>query len=182
MGSDVMLTFDTLSRIAREEKSSASLTKLPEGFFDEVIQYLNNKKRASEVKDESWEAESANMVLNDILRARERKILLSAILFLDSGTEPANLTPEERSFFSKATEMIANFRNERKKLLEQGRNRKSVVAFLEDVTEFVGSDMKNYGPFSKGDVASLPEDVSEVLVERGAARFVEPQTTSKKPI
>jgi DNA replication initiation complex subunit (GINS family) len=164
-----MLTFETLSRIAREEKASPSLTRLPEDFFEEVSSYLYKKAQLNE-GSENWELENAKMVLSDIMKIRERKVVLSALAFADTGAEPGNITPEEKSLFDQAASMVMQFRAGRKKVLEPGRERKSMVAFLEDVPQFVGPDMANCGPFAKGDIANLPEDVTRILIEKGAAR------------
>ena len=47
------------------------------------------------------------------------------------------------------------------------------VAILGDVPMFVGIDMKDYGPFKKGDVASVPKENSELLVSKSLARVIE---------
>jgi DNA replication initiation complex subunit (GINS family) len=167
-----VLTFETLSRISREEKASAGLTKLPDGFFEGVANYLLNKAQASEGKEDAWEFDNAKIVLGDILKARERKILLSALGFVDSGVSPANIAPEEKQFFDRTASSIMDFRSERKSLLES-RHKKAVLAFLGSVPKFVGTDLKNYGPFGKGDIANIPEELSNVLVEKGAAKKIE---------
>ena len=166
-----MLTFETFSRIAREEKASPSLTRLPEGFFGEVSSYMSKKTQLNEGTG-SWELESAKMVISDIMKLRERKIILSALTFTDSGAEPANLAPDEKELFDQAASLIMQFRTGRKKVLEPGQERKSMITFLEDVPQCVGTDMSNYGPFAKGDIANLPEDVTTLLVEKGAARHL----------
>jgi DNA replication initiation complex subunit (GINS family) len=167
-----VLTFETLSKIVREEKASPSLTRLPEDFFEDVASYLYKKTQLNEGND-NWELENAKMVLSDIIKIREKKILLSAFSFVDSGVEPSNLTPDEKTLFDQAASLIMQFRTGRKKVLEPGHEKKSIIAFLEDVPQFVGTDMRNYGPFAKGDIANLPEDVTRLLVERGAARPLE---------
>jgi DNA replication initiation complex subunit (GINS family) len=167
-----MLTFETLSKIAREEKASPSLTRLPEDFFESVSTYIYKKMQLNEGSD-NWELENAKMVLSDIMKIRERKIVLSAFSFADSGVEPPNLTPDEKHLFDQAASMIMQFRTGRKNVLEPEHEKKSIIAFLEDVPQFVGSDMSNYGPFGKGDIANLPEDVTRLLIEKGAARPLE---------
>jgi len=166
-----MLTFETLSRIAREEKSSPGLTKLPEGFFEEAQKYLSKKEQANEGKEDAWELESARMVLGDIIRMRERKLLLSAISYSDTGVEPPNMATEEGELFRMIAALVGDFRSERKRIFEEEqKENKPGIVFLEDVPKFVGTDLKEYGPFKKGDEAELPEELSEVLVRRGAAR------------
>ena len=43
----------------------------------------------------------------------------------------------------------------------------SLIVFKEDVPSFVGSDMRPYGPFKKGDIAKVPDENTKVLLERG---------------
>ena len=174
-----MLTFETLSRIAREEKASQHLTKLPEGFFEEVASYITKKTQATQGREDGWELENARLVLGDITKARERKILTAALTFVDSGMETPNLAPEEKKLFDSAASLVMQFRTERKRFLEPGTARNSMVAFLEDVPQFVGTDMKNHGPFRKGDIANLPEDAARLLIEKGAA---EPIGQGEKPV
>jgi DNA replication initiation complex subunit (GINS family) len=168
----VMITFETLRKIEREEKAAPGLTKLPEGFFESVASYLS-KKVQLRGDEENSELMNAKHTVGDIVKAREKKILISALNFTDSGMEPANLTAEEKQFFDQAASMIMQFRTDSKKFLEPGLTRNSVVVFLEEVPQFVGTDMKNYGPFGKGDVANLPEDVTRLLIEKRFANPIE---------
>ncbi len=47
-----------------------------------------------------------------------------------------------------------------------------LVVFREDVPKFVGEDLKVYGPFSKGDVAWIPEGNVKILEKRGVIEVV----------
>jgi DNA replication initiation complex subunit (GINS family) len=50
------------------------------------------------------------------------------------------------------------------------------IGFLQDAPEFVGTDEKNYGPFSKGDVASIPKDNANLFVTKGMARPIQQES------
>jgi DNA replication initiation complex subunit (GINS family) len=43
----------------------------------------------------------------------------------------------------------------------------------EKIPRIVAEDLKFYGPFSKGDVASLPKRTAEILVNKGLAKRVQ---------
>ena len=43
------------------------------------------------------------------------------------------------------------------------------VRFLKSIPKIIGSDMRTYGPFEPEDVAYLPEENAEILVEKGVA-------------
>lgn len=49
------------------------------------------------------------------------------------------------------------------------------VAFVADQEEFMGVDMEEYGSFEEGDVAAIPADNAEVVVEQGTARMLTPR-------
>lgn len=43
----------------------------------------------------------------------------------------------------------------------------SLIVFKEDVPSFMGADMRQYGPFKKGDIAKVPDENTRILLERG---------------
>ena len=51
-------------------------------------------------------------------------------------------------------------------LLREPAEQTGLVMFKEDVQTFVGADMKNYGPFNKGDIAKLPDENKKVLLKQ----------------
>jgi len=55
----------------------------------------------------------------------------------------------------------------------------SVVRFLQDIPEIVGTDLKIYGPFKKEDVGSLPNQNAYALVKQGAAKEIEVRNFQK---
>ena len=44
-----------------------------------------------------------------------------------------------------------------------------LLRILEQVPQFVGTDLEVYGPFKPEDVANIPSDVANLLVETGSA-------------
>jgi hypothetical protein len=44
------------------------------------------------------------------------------------------------------------------------------LVILKNVPTFVGTDMKEYGPFSEGDEVELPEKVAKLFVTRKLAK------------
>lgn len=168
-----MITFETLRKIEQEEKGGGTLVKLPDGFMQEVLSYTKRKEHANAEKDDSWELDSARMVIKGIFETRDKKILIFAFRASDSDVVPDNMTPEETEFFNSLVKDIKAFRSKRLSSMEEDVVKTDVVALLEDIPVFVGTDMKNHGPFRKGDVATLPEDIATVLVEKNAARKID---------
>ncbi len=165
-----MLTYEAIRRIVGEERTTQKLVALPDDFFNRIKEYLSHKAKIADTKEDAWELASAKRVLQDLLDMRERKILNLAVYSLRSGTEPENMTPEEKELFNAVSTNIKEFQEKRKLVLEGREERTENIALLEDVPEFMGTNLKKYGPFKKGEIVTLPEDVSKVLEEKGAAK------------
>ena len=164
-----MLTYESIRKILDEEKATGRLTNIPNRFFLDALNYLEKKEKTTE---EEWKLESARRRLQDIIEIREKKIINSAINAVKANVALDNLTAEEKEFFDSLVDAIKKFRN---KILKppDPADREEAVAFLQDVEEFVGPNMKTYGPFKPGDVATLPRPVTELLVKKGAAEKAE---------
>jgi len=168
-----MLTDETIRRIFEEEKNSPGLTKLPDDFFEQVKAYLENKSKIIKIEPDRWAFDSVKRRLRTIFERRERKILNSAPGFIDSGVLPENMTPEENRFFEMVVERIKEFHKEREEKFEEEEEKLVLVTILDDIEKFVGINMKNYGPFKKGDVTTLPEPNADLLIKKGMAERTE---------
>lgn len=169
------ITFELIRKIQREEQGVPKLTKLPENFYKNVNLYLQQKKKIAESKEDrkiALETKNIERLIEDIFNRRERKVLNQALITVRTKIPPENLTNEEKGFF----EVLINSIKERRKsvlnkiLSEKREEEVDLIVFKEDAPEFVGSDLKNYGPFKKGDIAKLPEENVKVLIERCIAK------------
>lgn len=167
-----MLTYDVIRKLAMDEKASPKLNKLPEDFFENVRAYLEKKGKIAQSKEDHWELDSARRWLQDLLDMRERKLLMIAPAFVKSGVLPGDITPEEKDFFDRLVEQIKEFQSRKKGVLEGKKEDLDSVAFLQDVPRFIGVNMRNYGPFKKGDVANIPADNAKLLLEKQAAKKI----------
>ncbi len=167
---ETMLTYETLRRMMVDEKGSKKLLELPGNFFEEAKAYLENKAEFSGSKEDAWELDSSRRVLQDLLEIREGKLLELALFHVRSGVNPGSLTKEEKSFFDSMVSQIKQFQDKRTEMFNGKREPMATVALLEDIPKFVGSDMRNYGPFEKGDIATVPEANAKLLIEKGIAK------------
>lgn len=167
------ITFELIRRIQREEQRIQKLTKLPDNFYNAVSAYIQQKKKITLNEDRKGGLEFKNVqrLVEDIFDRRERKILNLAIIAARTGIPPENLTEEEKDFFNSLTSTIKKRRDESMQKFFAGQKDETatMIVFKTDVPEFLGSDMKNYGPFKKGDIAKLPEDNMRVMVQQGVA-------------
>jgi DNA replication factor GINS len=165
------ITFELIRKIQREEQRVPKLTKLPEGFYNNVKAYLERKRGAGN-RRVALETSQVERLVEDIFNRRERKVLNLALIAVRTNIPPENLTEEEKVFFE---QIRAAVKIRRENILsdilmkspEEKTEKTGLIVFKEDVQQFVGADMRNYGPFKKGDIAKLPEENKEILLEQG---------------
>ena len=118
-------------------------------------------------------------LLNEFLKVRLQKLIC---LTIDGvAVEKSHLMLEEKqlieSFKSTLTKFYGSFRVEGKeKQVEtpvvEATSNLVVIRLLQDMEQIVGIDLKNYGPFKKEDIATIPEKNAISLIEKNAAMLV----------
>ena len=171
------ITFELIRKIQLDEQKASTLTRLPTNFFNAVSNYLEQKKKIVSGDDRKGALEMKNIerLVEDVFNRRERKTLNAAIIAARSGLPPENLSEEERPFYNSIVALVKNRRSDLLKSLLTGRTEVAppMVVFKEDTPDFLGIDEKTYGPFKKGDGATLPEENMKILLERGIIEQVE---------
>lgn len=164
------ITFELIRRIQREEQRVPKLTKLPTGFYNNVKSYLEKKRSVSNRKV-AIEAKSAERLVKDIFNRRERKVFNLSIIAARTNIPPENLTEEEQVFFDQILSVLKSRRENilSSLLMKSPEEKTDLIVFKEDVPAFVGADMKNYGPFKKGNIAKLPDENKKILLEQNVA-------------
>ena len=166
-----VITFELIRKIQTEEQKLPKLTKLPENFYSSVSAYLEQKKQLILRDDRRTILEIKNIerLVEDIFNRRERKILNAAIVSARTNIPPENLNEEERMFYNSIVNMVKQRRDDKLQSLftENKDDSAGLIVFKENIQEFVGSDLENYGPYKKGDIAKLPKDNMKILMEKG---------------
>lgn len=164
------ITFELIRGIQREEQRSPKLSRLPDNFYGSVSSYMQQKaKIARDDRKGILEVKSIERLIQDIYDRRERKIVTASVNAARTNIQPENMTDEERDFFDLVTATIRQRRDENvKKVVKVERGADTdLIVFKDSVPEFVGSDMKSYGPFKKGDIAKLPDENARLLLDKG---------------
>jgi len=170
------ISFEFIRKIQREEMTEPKLSKIPEDFYQKAKNYLEQKKSIAEKKNdklESLEVKNVERLLEDIFNRRETKMLNNAIITVRTGIPPQNLIEDEKEFFESAVNMMRSQRERVLNLLfKKTKEIKDFekIEFSEDVEEFVGIDLKKYGPFNKGDVADIPIENAKLLIKMKKAK------------
>jgi DNA replication factor GINS len=172
--------YSDLYRVWKSEKTSEKTQPLPPDFYERVQTYLKGLEEDSAASDGHTiqgritlkEKQVTVRLLRELKETRLEKLLTLADRG-DINTE--NLTEEEKTFVKTLDKSLQAFQEGKQPDFSppQERVELSVVRFLTDIPEIVGTDLKMYGPYKKEDVGSLPNQNAEALIRQGAAREIE---------
>ncbi|MBI4452367.1 hypothetical protein HY637_02985 [Candidatus Woesearchaeota archaeon] len=151
-----------------------------------------------EKKKTERQLENIYKILKELYERREKKVILLA---LDKSRTKSNLIDtgallkEEKVFFDAVTSLLDSFRdsilytvmNEKVPFMQASEERKPVaefrsaldvkkntklVRFVYKTPKFVGPELEEYGPFEEEDIANLPMEIAEVLINKGKAEEI----------
>ena len=186
-----MVTFKYLREIQKKERSSSGLCKLDDNFYGAVSEYVLRKKRIKDREGEMGfkerkEVENIGPVVKSIYDTRETKIVNGAMRAARTGMKMVNILPSEKSLFEDVRKVVADSRGELECVLcpkegsiSSGDNKGvkedgfSRIKIVEDIPEFVGEDLKTYGPWKAGESVLCPVSFSLMFVKAGKAEGVD---------
>ena len=151
-----------------------------------------------EKKKTERQLENIYKIVKELYERREKKILLLAV---DKSRTRSNLIDasgllkEEKVFFDALTNMLDNYReailfavlNEKMPFMQSLDEKKPVemfrsaielkkptrlVRFTSHVPKFVGPELEEYGPFEEEDIANLPAEIADVLINKAKAEEI----------
>lgn len=175
-----MLNYSKLRNIEQKEKNSPYLTDIGTEFYKEAIEHI--KKLEEKIEEEkiknpaskkiillSDELRNTKRIWESIFERREKKIVLAALSAVRGGKAmPENLTREEKIFYE---DLVNLLKENRKRIFEKQKKEFLIIRILKDIPPFVGSDMKKH-ILKKEDVISMPVEMANLLINRGAAEKV----------
>lgn len=179
-------SFEDLEKVWRAEKTSRELVELTEEFYQSIAGYvarLNLElKRGDPLRQELLREELRNVVwmVHEIHLART----LKAIDEVAQGHLPISLSERERYVFSEIRQSLEKLYVELilpaitgKAAITTPREITNVLLImLAGVPKIVGDDLRQYGPFAKGEVVNLPKRSAELMIKHGVARKIEVKT------
>jgi len=117
-------------------------------------------------------------MVEEIFAMREKKILNSSLVASRTDeVNEENMALQEKKMFQEILNSLRKHNkileeifsdNGEKQAKEKDLNNLS-VEILSDISGFVGTDMKEYGPFEKGSVINLPAKIAKLLSKRKLA-------------
>ena len=178
-----MITYKDIYDIARNERYSKELQKLPERFIDDISDYLREKKEAASRESDDIsdlitktkkQLENAVTLFKELIIRRRKKILDLVLIASETGISKKdfdNMFDFENGLFDSLIKSmkLADVRiNEILNGKNQGNGGEKIV-FKEDVGEFVDMNGDKIGGFEKGQTAVIPREIAKILVADGKA-------------
>lgn len=197
-----VITYENLYEILRKEKYSPEIQVIDKNFYQQLIQYLEEKKAiiesqknkdsifAGEIQKAQIQLDNLKKIIKELYERREKKIIDLAIFASKMRDKPDmnNLLTEERLFFTHVLEVLNLYRKgvltnilvskmpilELPKPLktEEKQEESKVIRFITSLPKFVGDDLNIYGPFEAEDVASVPTKVADLLIDKKRAEKI----------
>jgi len=185
-------TYEDLYELLRAEKYSTDLQSLNSEQLGKIKQYLD-AKRTILLKDKGsdfdrakrdklrTELENARRAMKDLYEKREKKIINRAMFTARMAfkmRDTTNMLPSEQELYDRLVDVLkfgwASFfkelnragvnSTEEPKLLKEPSKR--LLKFNEAIPELMDSELKKYGPFEANQVASLPDELAELLIQQ----------------
>jgi DNA replication initiation complex subunit (GINS family) len=187
------ISYKTLRRIQQLEKTSPFLTKIDDEFYYKLKEYLKNlekeihqEENPQKIKLFNDEINNTKKIAMNIYEFREKKIVQHALSKVRGAkVDLKNILGRERELFESIVKQILDTREkimeeafEGKKNIPNNYNKKekvvknkSIIRVLEDIPEFVGTDMKTY-TLRKNDILTVSQQMSDSLVQRGVVKQI----------
>jgi len=176
-------SYEDVKRTWLAEKTSRRLAEIPDEFYQNVANHvaqLNLELKHSE----PLRGELLREELRDVFRMIQEIHLsrvLKAIDEIAQGRLPAPLLERERHTFSEIRQSLEKLHVELVSSTMTGkaglvvpREITNVLLIMQaEVPPIVGDDLRQYGPFKKGEIVSLPRRSAELMVKHGLARKIE---------
>jgi DNA replication initiation complex subunit (GINS family) len=187
-----MITYQEVYDLLRKEKYNESLQELPKQFFKDLSEYISDKRKILERESDSTlfsdtvrmtrkQLDNALAVIKELLSVRERKVLNLAFAAAQTGVskrDTENLLEHEQELFDLVVKKLEENQKLIKKSLEgevkEEKDLKNLfIKFKQDVPAFLGLDGQELGPFQAGDIANLPKQIAEILINDTKAALID---------
>lgn len=183
-----MITYNDIYEASRKERYSEQLQPLSKNFIQEVADYLKDKKEIASKEDDVFsdvivktkkQLENAITLFKELMLRRRKKILNLVLVAAEVGISKQdfeNMLPVEKELFEelmKGIDMTDKKINEILNGKKEPDLKNKLISFTENVESFVNLEGEKMGPFEKGQIANLPKEIADILVEDGKAEFVE---------
>lgn len=177
-----MITYNDIYEALRKERYSEQLQPLMKDFVKEVAGYLKDREQlvsankdlfSDELQKNKKQLENAVAIFKELLLRRKKKLLDLAFVSAETGISKRdfeNMLPSEKETFEKIMKAI----NEGDKVVEKilsggdegsgGGQKNKLIIFKQDTEEFLDLEGNKLGPFKKGDIVNISQEIANILI------------------
>lgn len=180
-GQDKMITYNELYDALRKERYSEQLQPIPKNFIKEVSAYLRDKREIANKKTDDFsdtiiktkkQFENSIAIFKELMLRRKKKILDLAFVAAETGISKRdfeNMLAVEKEAFDGIMKSLEKSDKKVADILkgngdEEIARKNKMIVFIDDTEEFLDLEGNRLGPFKKGDVANIPEEIANILI------------------
>lgn len=182
-----MITYNELYDALRKERYSEQLQPIPKNFIKEVADYLKDKREIANKKDDDFsdtilktkkQFENSIAIFKELMLRRKKKILELAFVAAQTGISKRdfeNMLAVEKDIFDGIMKSIENGDKKINEILKGSNEapKNKLIVFIDDTDKFLDLDGNELGPFRKGDIANISEEIAKILITDKKAESVE---------
>ena len=182
-----MITYNDIYEAARKERYSEQLQRLPKAFINEVSNYLREKKDIALKQDDVFsdvimktkkQLENAITLFKELMLRRRKKILNLVLIAAETGISKQdfeNMLKIEKDLFENLMKCIDGSDKEMNEALNgkvEETQKNELIVFKESVDELVDLQGNKIGPFEKGQIVNISNEIAKILIDDNKAEIV----------
>lgn len=187
-----MITYNDLYEALRKERYGEQLQPLMKDFVKEVANYLKEREQligqekdmfSEDLQKNKKQLENAIAIFKELMLRRKKKLLELSFVSAETGISKRdfdNLLHFEKETFEKIMKAINEGDKQMEKIIsgtEQeivaGGPKNKLIIFKTDTEEFMDLEGNKLGPFKKGDIVNIPQEIANILLVDNKADSVE---------
>lgn len=174
--------YELIYELWKLERSRDELSRLPEDLEEKLREYFSKAKSYLRISDKKMlstslkesELDSTAKLVSSLFEIRLGKILRAVL----SGSYPETMCGFEKNTYMSLHRILNDHRRYVESIIMAAAYKGwktvettyDIVCFQQDFPQIVGEDLKTYGPFKKGDIASLPRSNAQTLAVKGVVQ------------
>jgi DNA replication initiation complex subunit (GINS family) len=177
-----MITYNELYDALRKERYSEQLQPISKKFIKDVAAYLKDKKEIANKENDDFsdtilktkkQFENSIAIFKELILRRKKKILELAFVAAETGISKRdfeNMLVVEKEAFDEIMKSLEKSDKNIAEILkgvdedEEGKSKNKMIVFVQDTDEFLDLEGNKLGPFKKGDVANISEEIANILL------------------
>ncbi|MCP3683058.1 MAG: DNA replication complex GINS family protein [bacterium] len=151
----------------------------------------------SDEKDKTTkQVQNIYRMIRELYERREKKVVNLSIIRSRTGSDVIDtsaMLEDENRLFESVVSQLDTYRNimlnkmtnppeepaqpapQEPEAPAVSQRETTMVRFLHEVPKFVGKELEVYGPFGEEDIASLPSELANILIQKGRAEVISEQ-------